>query len=405
MISTTYKLILDKNSVNDDYYKTELICGEVDLCISKTSEIWINYEYLMYLKILKEKDNIEKINEYLSIYEFDKPCLVNNFDEAFNNLCSFKNNIFGIIISNFEKTDLEILIGGSSSLASVVKDEYKFEPNDIDIYVKNIDNEKIIKINEILHTIFYDCIVYIVRRPLTITWWIFDEFENIILLIQLNILLINSWTDVFLVYHSDLLCIGYEIQTKKFITLKYRLDFIKSFDEPIFFTNIFNIDNVEQILNASNKYGKRNFKTILITEKPKNTFNTLCISGNDRDEIFKYGNIINSFKIYYENCFDIIIDKNILNVINEIKNIPRMIDIKYFTDDYQNLIKSIEELQINEYKNGKYECPIMLENINIVVENNHCSHFVSLYVFIKQNIVKCPLCRKKWSHINCYVNN
>ena len=40
-----------------------------------------------------------------------------------------------------------------------------------------------------------------------------------------------------------------------------------------------------------------------------------------------------------------IIDKNILNVINEIKNIPRMIDIKYFTDDYQNLIKSIEELE------------------------------------------------------------
>ncbi len=401
----TYKLILDKNSDNDDYYKTELICGEVDLSISKTSEIWINYEYIMYLQIIKEKDNIEKINEYLSTYEFDKPFLVNNFNEAFNNLCSLKNNLFGVIISNFEKTDLEILIGGSSSLASVVKDKYKFEPNDIDIYVKNIDNEKIIKMNEIINTIFQNYIIYIVRRPLTITWWIFDEFENMILLIQVNTLLINSWMDVFLVYHSDILCIGYEIQTKKFITLKYRWDFIKSFDEPIFFTNIFNIDNVEQILNASEKYGKRNFKTILITEKPKAKFNKIHVSGVHPDEICKYGNIINSFKIYYENCFDIIIDKNILNVINENKNIPRMIDIKYFTDDYQNLIKSIEELQNNEFENGKFECPIFLENVNIIVRNNECSHFVSLYVFIKENIVKCPLCREKWSHMNCYVNS
>ena len=65
------------------------------------------------------------------------------------------------------------------------------------------------------------------------------------------------------------MCIGYEIQTKEFITLQYRWNSINTLNEPIFFTNIFCYDN-GTIHNLTNKYGNRNFITALAIEKTTN---------------------------------------------------------------------------------------------------------------------------------------
>ena len=204
----------------------------------------------------------------MNVYTFDKDFFVESEIEALNKMYCFNNNIIQFILENFEKSNLEILIGGSTSLASIVKDKYKFTPQDIDIYIKNIDNDKIKIIDEILQLLFEKnkYIIYIVRRCLTLTWWIFDKNENFIIQIQLNLLITKSWTEIFLVYPSDLLCIGYEIQTKKFITLQYRWNSINTLNEPIFFTNIFCYDN-GTIHNLTNKYGNRNFITALAIEK------------------------------------------------------------------------------------------------------------------------------------------
>jgi hypothetical protein len=61
------------------------------------------------------------LDSYLNFYEFNKTFLIENEEKAISNLYSFNDNIFELVINNFEKSNLEILIGGSSALASVVK--------------------------------------------------------------------------------------------------------------------------------------------------------------------------------------------------------------------------------------------------------------------------------------------
>ena len=408
-----YAYELFKNNDNNYYfYNTKLI--ESPNNIKPIDPIkWINYRYDTYLQIVKEQDNIEKLDNYLTIYNFDKLFLITDKNEAINNLYSFKHGIYEIIINNFKKSNIDIFIGGSSVLASITKDDYKFEANDMDIYIKNIDNSKIIEIDDVIQKTFCkdNYKIYIVKRPITITWWIFNLDEELIFLIQLNSLLIKSWTEIFTVYHSDLLCIGYEILTNNFVTLNYRWNSIKTFDDPIYFTNIFNLDNIDQLLNAVNKYGNRNFKTVLVTENPKivNIKNTQ-FSGSMNNKIVNVSgtcneilkcNIINTFKIYYENCHDIVIDKNICNLINVNIYITRLINIKRLFEINTTLFNKHDELN----NNGSFTCPISLENVNILIKNNKCSHGISLYVYLKHRIDKCPLCRKEWVIEDCYIEN
>jgi len=107
------------------------------------------------------------------------------------------------------------MIGGSSGIASVMKrtDQFKgFWTKTWISILKIYLLEKLNLADAAIREFFTMTKVIIVRRPLTLAWWIYDRFINYRNQIQLNVFFIlGHGSDIFAVYHSDLVCIGYMI--------------------------------------------------------------------------------------------------------------------------------------------------------------------------------------------------
>jgi len=88
--------------------------------------------------------------------------------------------------------------------------------------------------------------------------------------IQLNLFSVKSWSQVFLVYHTDLVCIGYEVLTNKFIYMKNRFENILT-KQVHYFSNIFNFDSGCSLQEACLKYISRGFncQIILLRSQPE----------------------------------------------------------------------------------------------------------------------------------------
>ena len=108
------------------------------------------------------------------------------------------------------------------------------------------------------------------------------------------------------------------------------------------------------------------------------------------------------FMDYYKNCYDIIIDNNIINLIDENKNIPRMINISKLNCINDDIFINIHK---NLNKNNFNCCDVDKKQVNIVIKNNSCNHCISLYTYIKSPVHLCVVCNKEWNIKNCYIVN
>ena len=282
----------------------------------------------IYNKLNKERDEL-----FMQDYQILLPnSLLLNFNEAMNKL-KFNNKI-KLFIDELKNEDIDSLIGGSFGLWCTLKNS-NFIPNDIDLYIKNLTKDHLLLIEKIITKLFNknNFVVLVVRSPLTMTWHIQSKINNQdIFNIQIMILNITSWSEIFVTYHSDICCIGYDILKEKFLYLKTRWENILNNNTHIhYFSNILNLDSEYNLKKATLKYKARNFNC--------NYINVL----NKDDEIFiknNYGiNVFNPKNNNYnnvnskENC---IYNSEILSLITKkykyIDNINYSISVDYLFD-------------------------------------------------------------------------
>ena len=167
----------------------------------------------------------------------------------------YSNNIFNFI-NNIKSSNLDILIGGSTAISSVYL-PLSFKPNDIDLYIKEINKDKLMLLEQIIYQTYQFKNIVVVRNQITVTWYLHLN-DDTILSIQINILKITSWAEIFISNQTDLTCIGFEIKSSKFLYLSDRWNNIltSSFH---YFSNILNFDNLFTITKSALKYQSRGF--------------------------------------------------------------------------------------------------------------------------------------------------
>lgn len=394
----------------------DLVCTNNNDKLEFNSKAGTKYTKSMITNLSKYLNNLNNLKEniiksknpdvFLSYYNNTSCDLCNNEqahckisstladpENAHLKLLTFQNGIFNDVITEFTKLGFDILIAGSSGIASVMKktNTFKgFEPKDMDVYIKCISDNKIKAFDIAVRKAFPNDNVIIIRRPLTLTWWIYDRFDNYKAEIQLNILYVRSWSDVFVVYHSDAVCVGYDVRLKKFVTLTERWNnFIHSY--PIIWLTNLNSSQSSEILDSSaKKYSERGFSCYIINVIKDNNNtkeNDVIISGglysgNENKSI--YDKLISTYK----KCQDIAINDTI-DHLYEKSVFPQYIKI----DTLNNNDPFVKRVLNLEYPGG-LECPIIMETYSIAVANKNCKHEVSLkaYLFINK-FSECPICR------------
>lgn len=367
-----YNFVVENNIIKSQYLIENM----------KEREQYINKLYELRKKI--EHSTVTEKDAYICDYKkYEcrkcKGCKINEMfvteDKAIKKLKTFNNGINEEIIKNIEKTDIDIMISGSSGIASVIKKG--FNPKDIDIYIKNINIDKIIEVeNAIKRTAEqYGYDVIVVRRPITLSWWMYNYNEEVVCEIQLNILDVTSWTDVFMAYHSDLVGIGYDVRHKKLVVMSERWNnFIKAYPE-VYFTNINSLDE-DLIVSAAKKYSNRGFVSILfsIANTKKKAITSLSGCGDARKIIEKLSPPETNYAVAGT--------------------------AKYMVGGKPTSILKIKEISCEhvdyEFPDGK-ECPITMETYDIGVANVNCKHEVSLKGYIvTKGLSECPICRGKF---------
>ncbi|BCS83539.1 putative F-box/LRR-repeat protein [Cotonvirus japonicus] len=267
----------------------------------------IKYEYINDISIqYANAKTIKKVNNircqlfdkiYNIPYQIRDNIFMKNYEDLLPNDLLFtkieavdrlsSDKYVKLFIKNLHEHKLDILIGGSMALYCVYR-ESNFIPGDMDIYIKNISSRKIMKIEDIIYKSFPILNLVVVRGPITITWYV-QLVDESIKVIQLNVFNITSWAEIFVTYHTDLTCIGYEILTDKFVYLESRWDNILQKNKIHYFSNVLSLDITWSIVRACQKYKKRGFH---------------CVSINDNcDDLNKF-------------------DRLISDLINTIYNIP-----------------------------------------------------------------------------------
>lgn len=335
----------------------------------------------------------------------------------------FKNIKIAKLCNEFNFDDLNVLIGGSTAMTAVYK-AANFIPNDLDLYIKNISYDKLCKVEKAIKKVFSDCRIIVIRNVITITWIIYKN-NNLIYQIQMNILKIHSWTEIFTTYHSDITCMGYDVAKCCFVYLKGRWENILEKDRIHYFCNILNCDTSKSLNKSVEKYISRGFlcKAVFIGEESINnvTLNKLAPYG----QYNRYRRLINmsdpeadidDFGINDNNTQNGVI-KYLLSKYLHIENIFYSTSVKHLFPDtiipsginlwklgkqneYHDFLIQPSNINLN-CKNEKNcicdnICPIEMTHHNIFVKNKYCDHKLSLRAYIYNPINKCPLCRKNF---------
>ena len=187
-----------------------------------------------------------------------------NYDQAINRLN--RNNQTKQFIENLKSSKMDALIGGSTGLSCVYMDA-TFVPNDIDLYIKNLDKSKLLLLEDIIYKTYHFINIVVVRNPITMTWFI-QLADETITIIQVNLFNIRSWAEIFISYHTDLTCIGYEILSNQFIYLKTRWENTLTATKH-YFSDILNLDFPKNIGHACYKYQERGFRCVPTIRKSK----------------------------------------------------------------------------------------------------------------------------------------
>jgi hypothetical protein len=291
-------------------------------------------------------------------------------------------------------SELDVLIGGSTALVSVYK-KANFKPHDIDLYVKNINKDKVMIIENIIRKLYPNNNILVIRNVITITWIVHDNYV-FISQFQLNILNLTSWAEFFITCHSNLLCLGFDVQEDKFVFLKDR--WLNSLTTNVhIFCNILNCDSSVSLSKAVMKYNMRGFncQSLLICDyidainhddfygnhHHANVSETLLSHLTD-----KYSKMKNIF--YSTSAMDSFIDKKVPNITDmwKLKSDPQ----------FEKFIRKPSDIRLKE----GVECSIETEKHNILVKNIMCSHTVSLRAFLTSynihRLKACPICRSEF---------
>lgn len=175
-------------------------------------------------------------------------------------------------LSKLREFKLDALIAGSTGLYCVYSSA-TFIPDDIDIYIRNLTPTHIYLLEDIIYQSFPIANIVVCRGSLTMTWFI-QVNSGKIYKIQLNLFSVASWAQIFLVYHTDLVCIGYEVLTNEFIYLVGRFEAIVT-KSVHYFSNLFNFDSGSSLERACLKYINRGFNCQVISFMPTNEINKL----------------------------------------------------------------------------------------------------------------------------------
>ena len=227
--------------------------------------------------------------------------------------------------------------------------------------------------------------------------------------IQLSVLNTKSWSEIFVMSHGDMVCIGYDVKLQKFVTLAKRWNnFIHSYPNT-WLTNFNNKESIDTLENASRKYNSRGFKcfTIEIINIAKDS-NTASLSGNDMYIISDTRkSIYNKLSITYKRHSDFTISDTVDHLYD------KSLSHDYIKKDELNENHPFIKYVLNfDYPNGE-ECPITMERYCIAAINKNCKHNISLKAFILlDNMNECQICRspidpeisnvleKKWNKVS-----
>lgn len=307
-----------------------------------------------------ERETIEKYNPENEYFE--------SHTKSYQKLCSFRNGFYGKLINEIEKYDMDILIYGSSGVAAVMKN-HVFVPNDIDICMKNITSDKVIQLDlAIRNTIGDTCKIIIIRKPVTITWLIFDENHHVIMeKIQLNILDITNWREIFVAFHSDVVAVGYDIKYKQFVVMPCRWNkFVEGYPtEPVYFTSVCNIDNDTTLSRSAKKYITRGFNAVPILSKTFENNNTARNNSNQFSQAVddfspsetKTNKKRNLIQIIASFCYcdNYAISHDIVRLLDDINSAPNITNINNIHNyEYYYLPKKIINADILiQYQNDE----------------------------------------------------
>jgi hypothetical protein len=120
---------------------------------------------------------------------------------------------------------------------------------------------------------------------------------------------------------------------------------------------------------------------------------------NDNEDIKKITPIELLHK-KYSIVDDFFIDNDIKNVLID-TDAPKLLQM--FEPQNLPFMNSTFNIELDDELS--VECPVYLHNINLIVQNLACNHYVSMNSFVKQKTHKCPLCRADWEKENSYISD
>ena len=309
-------------------------------------------------------------NDYLSILEDATPYLLmesNTIDVARKKLCDHEiypgscvNNLFIAL----RQQRLEVYLSGSSSLWSLTING--FTPQDFDFYIPNIDFNKIVLFESALQSILDDgyCIT-IIDRPLYINFLICKD-DILIKKIQLMKINFKSMAEIFVTYHSGLVCSAYVVHNDNYICMPVRFgkmnfsNYLSLADQRTF-ESVF--QKYKHRYNDIYRHVKNNLggvKNIFIAspEKNKQIFNvdklgTLFFASSRFYDYKKIGDKVNTF--YIENSYNRQFLNNIYHFVSDIE-IMEFFDIKYMAYKYLDNLEPTDifskfSVNTQKYKN------------------------------------------------------
>lgn len=180
--------------------------------------------------------------------------------EAVTVLRGFADGFYGKFIDEISKLPFNTFIGGSSCLAAADKD-MTFKPDDIDMYIEMIDVNKMKQVHEAVRRLFPGRNILLVRRALTLAMWVLDDSDMITHQVQVNITRVPSWAHIHNEYHSDPVCVGFDIKRGEILYNKDRWDQYANNLGTQWFSNIYSNDNPNTLAYSAWKYHKRGVKT------------------------------------------------------------------------------------------------------------------------------------------------
>ena len=314
----------------------------------------------------------------------------------------FKNEVCKNLCQKLKERGIKIMIGGSSGL-SVCYKPVTFTPNDIDMYVKNLTIDDVIQIEQCIKEVFPGTQIIVIRNVITLTWIVYRKKE-IVYEFQLNILRINSWAEVLISTHSDIVSVCYDVLEDKFVYLKQRWESILDREKVHYFSDILTCDTGKSLFKATKKYNDRGFncKTIFIGSNGVQPNENNIISGDGSDGSVVGLKLFKFLKKKYIGILNIHFGLHAIDLIKDLvdddtRSIEsfNIIDLwKLHSNENMPFYESPSKIELSE----GIECPIEIEKHVVLVKNEKCPHSISMRAYLSSQleITKCPLCRKKF---------